>query len=81
MKWGNVQLLVWLPLAIPLAWALFALLRRRRRALAQLVDVDLLPALLQEQGMVVAVAKNQRADEDAPLLPPQHRMPQRGRVA
>ena len=45
MKWGNVQLLVWLPLAIPLAWALFALLRRRRRALAQLVDPALLGVL------------------------------------
>ncbi len=45
MKWGHVQLLVWLPLAIPLAWALFALLRRRRRALAQLVDPALLGVL------------------------------------
>ena len=45
MKWGNVQLLVWLPLAIPLAWALFALLRRRRKALAQLVDPALLGVL------------------------------------
>ena len=45
MKWGNVQLLVWLPLAIPLAWALFALLRRRRHALAQLVDPALLGVL------------------------------------
>jgi heme exporter protein D len=33
MKWGHFELLYWLPLAIPLAWALFALLRRRRRAL------------------------------------------------
>ena len=45
MKWGNVQLLVWLPLAIPLAWALFTLLRRRRAALAQLVDPALLGVL------------------------------------
>ncbi len=45
MKWGNAQLLVWLPLAIPLAWALFALLRRRRRALAQLVDPAMLGVL------------------------------------
>ena len=45
MKWGNVQLLVWLPLAIPLAWALFALLRRRRHALAQFVDPALLGVL------------------------------------
>ena len=45
MKWGDFQLLVWLPLAIPLAWALFALLRRRRRALAQLVDPALLGVL------------------------------------
>ena len=45
MKWGNVQLLYWLPLAIPLAWALFALLRRRRAALAQLVDPALLGVL------------------------------------
>ncbi|MGD9613095.1 MAG: VWA domain-containing protein [Kiritimatiellia bacterium] len=45
MKWGNVQLLYWLPLAIPLAWALFALLRRRRGALAQLVDPALLGVL------------------------------------
>ena len=45
MKWGNVQLLYWLPLAIPLAWALFALPRRRRAALAQLVDPALLGVL------------------------------------
>lgn len=45
MKWGNVQLLFWLPLAIPLAWALFTLLRRRRAALAQLVDPALLGVL------------------------------------
>lgn len=45
MKWGNVPLLVWLPLAIPLAWALFALLRRRRAALAQLVDPALIGVL------------------------------------
>jgi len=45
VKWGNVQLLVWLPLALPLAWALFALLRRRRAALAQLVDPALLGVL------------------------------------
>ena len=45
MKWGNVQLLYWLPLALPLAWALFALLRRRRAALAQLVDPALLGVL------------------------------------
>ena len=45
MKWGNVQLLYWLPLAIPLVWALFALLRRRRAALAQLVDPALLGVL------------------------------------
>lgn len=45
MKWGDLQLLYWLPLAVPLAWALFALLRRRRRALAQLVDPALLPVL------------------------------------
>lgn len=45
MKWDNVQLLVWLPLAIPLVWALFALLRRRRAALAQLVDPALLGVL------------------------------------
>jgi Ca-activated chloride channel family protein len=45
VKWDNVQLLVWLPLAIPLVWALFALLRRRRAALAQLVDPALLGVL------------------------------------
>ena len=45
MKWGSVQLLFWLPLAIPLAWALFALLRRRRAALAQLVDPALIGVL------------------------------------
>ena len=42
MKWGRLEILYWLPLLLPLAWAAFALLRRRRRALAQLVD----PALL-----------------------------------
>ena len=30
MKWGQAELLYWLPLALPLAWLLFALLRRRR---------------------------------------------------
>ena len=45
MKWGDLQLLYWLPLALPLAWALFALLRRRRQALAQVVDPALLPVL------------------------------------
>jgi Ca-activated chloride channel homolog len=45
MKWGHLDLLYWLPLAIPLAWAGFALLRRRRRALALLVDPSMLPVL------------------------------------
>ena len=45
MKWGNLDLLYWLPLAIPLAWALFALLRRRRKAISQLVDPSLLGVL------------------------------------
>ncbi len=45
MRWGQVQLLYWLPLAIPLAWALFALLRRRRAALQQLVDPSMLGIL------------------------------------
>ena len=45
MRWGQVQLLYWLPLLIPLAWALFALLRRRRNALAQVVDPAMLPVL------------------------------------
>jgi Ca-activated chloride channel homolog len=45
MKWGHGELLYWLLLAVPLAWALFALLRRRRRALAQLVDPSMLGVL------------------------------------
>ena len=45
MKWGDLQLLYWLPLALPLAWALFALLRHRRKALEQVVDPALLPVL------------------------------------
>jgi Ca-activated chloride channel family protein len=45
MKWGDLHLLYWLPLAIPLAWALFALLRRRRKAIAQVVDPAMLPVL------------------------------------
>ena len=45
MKWGQVVLLYWLPLAIPLAGLLFALLRRRRRALAQMVDPAMLAVL------------------------------------
>mgnify|MGYP001049211048 CR=1 FL=1 len=45
MKWGQPELLYWLLLAIPLAWALFAFLRRRRRALAQLVDPAMLGVL------------------------------------
>jgi len=45
MKWGQPELLYWLLLAIPLAWALFAFLRHRRRALAQLVDPAMLGVL------------------------------------
>ncbi|HAL92849.1 MAG TPA: hypothetical protein DCM68_07495 [Verrucomicrobia bacterium] len=45
MKWGNFELLYWLPLAIPLAWALFALLRRRRNAISQVVDPTMLGVL------------------------------------
>jgi len=45
MKWGQPELLLWLPLAVPLAWACFALLRHRRRALARLVDPTMLPML------------------------------------
>lgn len=45
MKWGHLELLVWLPLAIPLGWVCFVLLRRRRRALAQMVDPAMLPVL------------------------------------
>lgn len=45
MIWGQIHLLYWLPLALPLAWILFALLRRRHRALARLVDPAMLPIL------------------------------------
>ena len=45
MNWGNVNLLYWLPLAIPLMWGLGALLRRRRLALEQLVAPAMLPVL------------------------------------
>ncbi len=45
MKWGQIQLLTWLPLAIPLAWGAFALLRRRRRALERLAAAAVLPEL------------------------------------
>lgn len=45
MIWGHIHYLYWLPLAIPLAWTLFALLRRRRRALEKLVDPAMLPIL------------------------------------
>ena len=45
MKWGNLSLLYWLPVALPLTWALFTLLRRRRNAIAQLVDPSMLPVL------------------------------------
>ncbi len=45
MKWGQVECLYWLPLAIPLVWALFSLLRRRRNAISQLVDPAMLPVL------------------------------------
>lgn len=45
MKWGQAELLYWLPLALPLAWLLFALLRRRRGALSQLVDPAMVSAL------------------------------------
>ena len=45
MKWGQLELLYWLPLAVPLAWALFALLRRRRKAIEQIVDPAMIPVL------------------------------------
>lgn len=45
MKWGNIQLLYWLWLLIPLAWLLFRLLRRRERRLAALVDLQVWPVL------------------------------------
>jgi Ca-activated chloride channel family protein len=45
MKWGQVALLYWLPLALPLAWLVFTLLRRRRQEIAHLVDPALLPVL------------------------------------
>ena len=45
MIWGRFHLLYWLPLALPLAWMLFALLRRRRRALEKLVNPAMLPVL------------------------------------
>lgn len=45
MKWGDVQMLYWLPLLAPLGWLLAALWRRRRRMLAQLVDPELLEVL------------------------------------
>lgn len=45
MKWGNGDLLVWLLLALPLAWILFALLRRKHAALSRLVDPTMLPVL------------------------------------
>ena len=45
MKWGQAELLYWLPLALPLAWLLFALLRRRRVALSQIVDPAMVSAL------------------------------------
>ena len=45
MKWGQAELLYWLPLALPLAWLLFALLRRRRGALSQIVDPAMVSAL------------------------------------
>ena len=45
MKWGSVHLLFWLPLALPLAWACFALRRRRSAALDRLVDPAMLGVL------------------------------------
>ena len=45
MTWGHPELLYGLPLAIPLAAIFFALLRRRRRALSQLVHPSMLPVL------------------------------------
>ena len=45
MKWGNPDILLWLPLAIPLLWVLFVLLRRRRRGLEELVDPAMIPVL------------------------------------
>ena len=45
MKWGNPDILLWLPLAIPLLWLLFVLLRRRRSALEKLVDPSMVPVL------------------------------------
>ena len=45
MRWGSVVWLYWLPLVIPVTWGLWALLRRRRRALARLVAPSMLPLL------------------------------------
>jgi len=45
MKWGHPEILIWIPLLIPLGWLFFMLLRRRRAALAQLVDPTMLPVL------------------------------------
>ncbi len=45
MKWGNLELLYGLPLAIPLLWILFVLLRRRRRALEDLIAPAMIPVL------------------------------------
>ena len=45
MKWGNLELLYWLPLAIPLMWILFVLLRHRRRALEDLIALAMIPVL------------------------------------
>ena len=46
MMWGHSTLLYWLPLAIPVAGCLWALLRWRRRALVRLMDPAILPLLV-----------------------------------
>ena len=57
MKWGNLELLYWLPLAIPLMWIFFALLRRRRRALEGLIAPAMIPVLAPHWNPVRAQAR------------------------
>ncbi len=64
------------PVYIALARA--ASVRRRRPDLGRR---HLLPALLQQGGVMGAVAKSERADEDPALPLAQHRVPHRRRVA
>lgn len=45
MRWGSPEILPWLLLALPAAWLVFFLMRRRERRLGRMVDPAVVPLL------------------------------------